>query len=1007
VLLKQVFKKAGQWQLRLGNDDVPYNEDFAFYITTKMSNPHYLPEICIKVTVINFTVTLIGLEDQLAAEVVASERADLSALRANLVVQIAADKAEMDRLEQLILKLLTEAGNDLLADDKLIVTLDQSKQTGDGCKERMGSAEISMQEIDEVTEAFRPVATRASIIYFVVADLAAMDPMYQYSLQFFAGLFQARLQASEKNEKVDKRIDIVLKDFTEFIYVNICRGLFEDHKLLFSFLITAQLLRHKTHCRFLNRRPIANSEWQFFLRSLEAAKGILEDLEEEAPGRPDWLQPPAWRKLDVLERLTSADHIENYSGLCNDIQCNPEWQTFAQDDRMYERELPSPWHKKLSAFQQMLIVKSLRENLLQLVVRKFVAAELGDMYTVSPAFDLKGCFQDSQKTIPLIFVLSSGADPTDALLKLASEYDYTERLHLISLGQGQGPKAEKLMQLGRSSGDWVCLQNCHLAASWMPALERIQEAQDPDQIDSMYRLWLTSMPSPTFPVPVLQGGIKITNEPPKGLRANLARTFQDISDETYEGCSMPREFKKLLFALAFFHAAILERRKFGPIGWNIPYEWMDSDFQVSREQVHMYLESQPGVPWLTLNYIIAEVNYGGRVTDDKDVRLISAFLYRYFNEGVLEDGYKLSPLEAYYAPKEGSLTEVREFIHQLPLDEDPQVFGLHSNALITAQTQSAKKFLDTTLSVQPRLAGGGAGKKPEDIAAEMALGFTERLPKLKNGEAFRNQDAHPETYKTTPEGGIVSLGVFHKQEADRFSALINVMEKTLSLLAKAIKGLVVMSAQLEDMFHAFTLQRLPPVWEAVAYPCLKPLNSWFCDFEQRVACMDRWLRKGPPNSFWVPCFYFPQGFMTASMQVYARSTKIPIDTLTFWTEPTGFAEEEHAPAQECGVNVHGLFLQGAGWSLASKAIAESEPAVLFKQLPVIWLNPLLRDDFLSSEKEPGRYKCPLYKTSERRGTLSTTGHSTNFVTYLYLPSHEQDQGHWVRRGVAMVCMLDD
>merc|ERR1719460_1323206 len=115
-----------------------------------------------------------------------------------------------------------------------------------------------------------------------------------------------------------------------------------------------------------------------------------------------------------------------------------------------------------------------------------------------------------------------------------------------------------MIQHGQQSGDWVCLQNCHLAASWMPALERIQEVQDPDQINDMYRLWLTSMPSLSFPVPVLQSGIKITKEPPKGLRANLTRTFIEVSEEVYEGCvAKPREYKKLLFALSFFHAVIL------------------------------------------------------------------------------------------------------------------------------------------------------------------------------------------------------------------------------------------------------------------------------------------------------------------------------------------------------------------------------------------------------------------------------------------------------------------
>jgi dynein heavy chain len=283
----------------------------------------------------------------------------------------------------------------------------------------------------------------------------------------------------------------------------------------------------------------------------------------------------------------------------------------------------------------------------------------------------------------------------------------------------------------------------------------------------------------------------------------------------------------------------------------------------------------------------------------------------------------------------------------------------------------------------------------------MAEGFLERLPNQLSGK-----DAHPETYKATPEGGIVSLGVFHKQECDRFNVLISTIQRTLKMLSKALKGIVVMSSQLEEMFHAFLLQQNPAVWEDVAYPCLKPLNSWVHDFELRVDFMGKWLQKGPPSSFWVPCFYFPQGFMTASMQVYARSTKIPIDTLTFWTEPTTILDTENAPLQEKGVNVHGFFIQGAGWAVNEMQIAESEPAELFKLLPVIWLNPLLQAEFSQNEKMPGRYKCPVYKTSERKGTLSTTGHSTNFVTYFYQPSSE-DQAHWVRRGVALLCMLDE
>eukprot|EP00933_Yihiella_yeosuensis_P043885 TRINITY_DN38909_c0_g1_i1.p1 TRINITY_DN38909_c0_g1~~TRINITY_DN38909_c0_g1_i1.p1 ORF type:complete len:1392 (-),score=349.09 TRINITY_DN38909_c0_g1_i1:292-4071(-) len=1001
VLLKQVFKKGGQWLIRLGSEDVPYNDSFTFFITTKMANPHYLPEICIKVTVINFTVTLVGLEDQLVVDVVASERPDLAELRATLIVQIAQDKSEMDRLEQLILKLLSEAGEDLLADDKLIVTLEQSKSTGDSCKERMASAEESMKEIDEVTEILRPVATRASIIYFVVADLASIDPMYQYSLQFFASLFTQRLEASEKHDNMQERINIILKDFTDFIFVKICMGLFEDHKLLFSFLMCNRVLRHEVHAKYLGKKAITNQEWAFFLRGAEAGKGIVDESKMKAA--PAWMNPVQQRKLYTLEKLTMAGGCKDFQFLVDEMARSADWENFANDDNMCKRKLPGGWEDKLTAFQKLLVIKSLRENFLQLVVRNFVACDLGEDYTVSPPFDLVGCFKDSQKTTPLIFVLSAGADPTDSLVKLAKDFEYEERLHFISLGQGQGEKAAKLIKLGQETGDWVCLQNCHLANSWMPTLERIQEQQDPNSIDDMYRLWLTSMPSPNFPVPVLQGGIKITNEPPKGLKANLARTFQDISAESYEDCTKSREFKKLLFSLAFFHASILERRKFGAIGWNVPYEWMDSDFQVSREQVKMYLESQEGVPWITLCYIIAEVNYGGRVTDDKDVRLISAFLKRYLNEGVLEDGYKLSPLDAYTAPNEGSIEEVREFVKQLPQDEDPQVFGLHSNAQITAQTQEAQRFLGIILSVQPRIASSGVGKKPEELVAEMAEAFLERVP-----PQLSKKHAHPETYKQTPEGGIVSLGVFHSQESDRFNELIARVKSTLITLGKAIKGLVVMSAQLEEMYNAFINQSLPPIWgEPVSYPCLKPLNSWVSDFEERIAFMTNWLKEGMPASFWVSCFYFPQGFMTCSKQVHARKTKIPIDRLLFFTEPTDCTDPLTVARPEDGVNVHGLFLQGCGWDVPAKKMAESEKAVLFKPLPVIWMKVVLQEEFDQLVREPGRYTCPLYKTSLRKGTLSTTGHSTNFVSYYQLPSNEEDQGHWVRRGVALLCMLDD
>lgn len=198
------------------------------------------------------------------------------------------------------------------------------------------------------------------------------------------------------------------------------------------------------------------------------------------------------------------------------------------------------------------------------------------------------------------------------------------------------------------------------------------------------------MPSNKFPVPVLQNSIKVTNEPPKGLKANLMGSYNDISEKSYNECEKGPEFKKLLFSLGFFHAVILERRKYGAIGWNIPYEWMNSDFETSLMQLKMYLDEQPVIPYKTLNYLIAEINYGGRVTDDKDVRLITALLLSYLNEDVMAGPYNFSSSGVYHSPVELELPDVKKYISSLPLEDDPEIYGLHRNANITFQQKNMK-----------------------------------------------------------------------------------------------------------------------------------------------------------------------------------------------------------------------------------------------------------------------------------------------------------------------------
>lgn len=533
----------------------------------------------------------------------------------------------------------------------------------------------------------------------------------------------------------------------------------------------------------------------------------------------------------------------------------------------------------------------------------------------------------------------------------------------------------------------------------MPELEKIQERQDESTMHPDYRLWLTSMPSKNFPVPVLQSGIKITNEPPKGLKANLKGTFNEVTPEDYESCTKPKEYKKLLFALAYFHAVILERRKYGAIGWNIPYEWMNSDFVTSKTQLKMYLDEQPDIPYTALNYIVAEVNYGGRVTDDKDVRMIKALLKRYFCPEIMNDNYKLSKLEQYFAPPDSSIVEVKSYINQLPIEDDPEVFGLHPNANITFQQKTVREFMETILLIQPRISGGKAVKSSEEIVQDMARDIVGKLPK-----GMDKRRSHPMTFETTEGGQMVSLGVFVGQEIDRFNKLLSVMRASLVNLDKAIQGTVVMSMELEMMFNDFLNNKVPQMWVKVGYPSLKPLSSWVPDLILRLEFITDWLYNGPPATYWLPAFFFPQGFMTATLQAYARKTSTPIDTLAFKTHIMEFFEDsvKKNGGPEIGVNVHGLFFQGAKWDHKKKMVDDSDPKIPIIKMPVIWLEPVFEKDSIDEKA----YQCPLYKTSLRAGELSTTGHSTNFVLFLNLPS-DLPQDYWIRRGAALLCMTDN
>jgi dynein heavy chain len=573
-----------------------------------------------------------------------------------------------------------------------------------------------------------------------------------------------------------------------------------------------------------------------------------------------------------------------------------------------------------------------------------------------------------------------------------------DNVKTLSLGQGQERVAIDAIEKAqiRDQEKWILLQNCHLAKSFMTMLEK--KIDEIVETGSSFRLFLTALPSNVIPITIIQDSIKIVNEPPRGLKQSLQRTFNTIDEGYYDNSPKSTLFKRFAFGFVFFHALILERRKYGPLGWNIPYEFSNSDLSISLAQLRNFLEDYDDIQYAAMNYMIAEANYGGRVTDPADRRLIAILFKDICCEDILDDRYLFNNLKDYPVPKDGSYREHEEFINeQIPLNSAPEVFGLNDNADITCAISETNSLFATALLTLPRTVSAKAGASTEDQVRERAVEILKKLP-----EAFDVDDVRMKHPNKLEE----SLNSVLHQELMRFNNLLNIAKTSMKNLKDAIDGNAVMTNEIEIMLQSVYDNKTPEKIAKVSYPSMMPFSSWINDFLKKIEFLQNWIDNGIPTTFWISAFYFTHSFLTGILQNYARKYKIPIDELSFeFTVMSDIKEYDLSQKPEDGCYIYGFYIEGARWNSEIKLLDESLPKVLLPSIPHVWFKPAKKDE----NKKTEDYECPVYRTSKRSGELLTTGQSTNFLIHMYLPfDHEKfTSEHWVKRGTAIICSLNE
>lgn len=797
---------------------------------------------------------------------VKAERPDLETLKSDLTTQQNYFKITLKHLEDDLLVRLASAGENVLADPTLVFNLEKTKKTAAEIENKVIEARATAKEIDTARENYRRVAERASILYFILNDLHRINPMYQFSLKAFIVVFKRAIETTSEQTMLCDRVQSLIDSITYAVHLYACRGLFERDKLIYKTQMALQILLHA--------KEISSIELDFLLR---------------CPYNPTIQSPVDFLPNNLWGGIKTLSNIEAFRGLDKDIEMKQKrWKAYIDTESPENERLPDEWRNK-TLMQRMCILRTLRPDRMTYAAACFIEETMGAMYAESRAIPFAESFRESTATTPMFFILSPGVDPMTNVEKLGKSLGYSvenNNMHIVSLGQGQECVAEAALEIASRKGHWLVLQNIHLVAKWLPSLEKkIEETQD--TVDANYRLFLSAEAAPSaeyhiIPQGILETSIKITNEPPSGMQANLHRALDNFSQETMEICSKESEFKSILFSLCYFHAVVAERRKFGSQGWNIDYPFNIGDLTISAYVLYNYLEANKDVPWEDLRYLFGEIMYGGHIIDDWDRRLCRTYLEEMLQPDLVDGDLFLCA--GFKAPPNTDYSGYHQYIDDHLPGESPHLYGMHPNAEIGFLTSVSGFMFKVILDLQPRDSGSSSGVNVSREESVKLL-LEEILDKIP--DTFNVYDLMTRVEERTP------YVVVAFQEVERTNILLTEMKRSLRELTLGLKGVLTVTVEMEMLDECLMYDRVPYAWEKLSFSSMMGLQSWYAYLLVCYRELSHWtIDFSLPSTVWLSGFFNPQSFLTAIMQISARKNEWPLDKMCLSVDVTGKAKED-------------------------------------------------------------------------------------------------------------------
>ncbi|KAI8844037.1 dynein heavy chain and region D6 of dynein motor-domain-containing protein [Chytriomyces cf. hyalinus JEL632] len=957
ILRKDLLKQGPRYMVQLGDKTVDYSENFKLFLVTSKAQfvvPTFASGL---INEINFTITRAGLASQLLGLTLKHEKPELEGQKLQLLKSEEDLKLQLSSLEESVLKELASSDGNILENKSLITSLNETNSKSKSISSSLQNSLQLQKALDEERDKFTPLSEFGSSLYFVISELSNANSMYQFSLASYVRIFENALkfEGSAAKDGTELRLKLLMNELQKIAYKHVSRSIFKADRQMFALYMI-----YKLHPNLFEAK-----EWAYFIGQLMNA-----DVDDgKGVEYPRWI--PSDRKLAFRQFKSLLPEVYDN---CN-FGDNDSWTNWIGSSSC-ETEFPQTLSKRVSSFQKVLLVKALRPDRLMSAMSSFCCHVLGVQSLAPAALNFKRIFdQETIAAEPILFITTPGADPSQELREFAVLEVGLENYRQVSMGQGQGALAITELREMATKGGWVCLQNVHLVIRWLPELEK--------EIGSLnfhpkFRLWLTSEAHAKFPVSLLQSSLKITSEAPPGVKKNLQRIYEGWTPDFIRNGPVVRA--QALFALAWYHAIIQERRNYIPQGWNKFYEFSAADLRSSADVLSSMCADAgaKNIQWPILHGLLENAIYGGRIDDVYDDLKLKAYLDLFFNDDVFTIGGKAPTkklTKGVALPTLADHAEYVKLINDLPEVDPMSMFGLPSNIDRALQGLHSATVISQIKSLR-NLDIQGEKIDRERWSKEL-MPFLLLWKKLNTGTDLIQRRVKSDS-NADPVSSFLAL------ELGNGVSIMQRIHSDLSLMSKTLRGTILMTNDVLSVCMSLMKAETPSSWlnlwegpedaqEFLTSAVRNTLNAdSLCGKAQNGAIFSSPLS--------MASLFNPIPFLNALRQQTSRKLKKPMDDFVLFST---WKKAELAQAA-LPIAVEGLLLQGCTMD-GSRLIEATAEDASFAAVPTVYIAWMPKNFVL-----PSRMDIPLYVTPSREKIVGT----------LQVPCNEEEETRWTLAGVA-------